>query len=210
MAVEHVDITDPQIHEPKGVSTATANQIYVADGAASGDWQKVTNTCLDGVSATPQVDYIPHSDGSGGFDFVPRPHGAFYYSAIGSGTTYTAPTSYTKIGPTTTGDADPRLFTHSGTGRLTYTGTVTADVDINFTVVLKHSAGAGVDCYFGVYKNGSLVTGEEFVQAADSSGYQTFSAVAHTAAATNDYFEIWCKAASGNIIVHAINLIVRG
>ena len=30
--VEHVDITDPEIHEPKGVSTASADQVYEADG----------------------------------------------------------------------------------------------------------------------------------------------------------------------------------
>lgn len=36
MAIEHVGITDPDIHEPKGVSTALAGQVYVADGAGSG------------------------------------------------------------------------------------------------------------------------------------------------------------------------------
>ena len=35
---EHSTIADPNIHEPKGVSTATAGQIYVADGAGSGVW----------------------------------------------------------------------------------------------------------------------------------------------------------------------------
>ena len=39
MAVEHTTITDPYIHEPKGVSTASDRQIYVADGAGSGDWK---------------------------------------------------------------------------------------------------------------------------------------------------------------------------
>lgn len=36
--VEHANITDPNVHEPKGVSTATAGQIYIADGSGSGDW----------------------------------------------------------------------------------------------------------------------------------------------------------------------------
>jgi len=36
---EHVTITDPQIHEPKGVSTATSGEIYVANGLGSGTWQ---------------------------------------------------------------------------------------------------------------------------------------------------------------------------
>lgn len=38
MTVEHVDITDPYVHEPKGVSAANSGEIYVADGAGSGDW----------------------------------------------------------------------------------------------------------------------------------------------------------------------------
>lgn len=38
---DHVNITDPNIHEPKGVSTATAGDVYVADGAGSGAWGPV-------------------------------------------------------------------------------------------------------------------------------------------------------------------------
>lgn len=36
--IEHSDIVDPFIHEPKGASTANAGEVYVADGAGSGDW----------------------------------------------------------------------------------------------------------------------------------------------------------------------------
>lgn len=39
--LEHVAIQDPDIHEPKDVSTATVDQIYVANGAGSGAWQAV-------------------------------------------------------------------------------------------------------------------------------------------------------------------------
>ena len=45
--IQHVDITDPQIHEPKGASTASANTVYVADGNGSGDWNKVTFDAMD-------------------------------------------------------------------------------------------------------------------------------------------------------------------
>ncbi len=36
--IEHVNITDPNIHEPKGVGSATDGQVYVADGSGSGAW----------------------------------------------------------------------------------------------------------------------------------------------------------------------------
>lgn len=47
---EHVDIADPNIHEPKGVAAATANTVYVADGAASGSWAKITSSNIDTTS----------------------------------------------------------------------------------------------------------------------------------------------------------------
>lgn len=40
MAQEHVSITDPEIHEPKGISGASQGQVYVADGAGSGNWKE--------------------------------------------------------------------------------------------------------------------------------------------------------------------------
>lgn len=36
--VQHSALTDPQLHEPKGVASASANQVYLADGAGSGIW----------------------------------------------------------------------------------------------------------------------------------------------------------------------------
>jgi hypothetical protein len=36
--VQHSALTDPNIHEPKGVSTAAAGKVYVANGAGSGTW----------------------------------------------------------------------------------------------------------------------------------------------------------------------------
>ncbi len=38
MATEHNIITDPELHEPKGVAAAGSGQVYVANGAGSGTW----------------------------------------------------------------------------------------------------------------------------------------------------------------------------
>ena len=35
---EHVDLTDPHLHEPVGIATADAGQVYHADGVGSGNW----------------------------------------------------------------------------------------------------------------------------------------------------------------------------
>lgn len=34
----HVSLTDPDLHEPKGVSNASEGMVYVADGQGSGQW----------------------------------------------------------------------------------------------------------------------------------------------------------------------------
>lgn len=46
MPTEHSTISDPEVHEPKGITASASGQVYVADGAASGDWkyQAPTNT----------------------------------------------------------------------------------------------------------------------------------------------------------------------
>ena len=36
--VQHSALTDPNIHEPKGVSTAAAGKVYTANGSGSGSW----------------------------------------------------------------------------------------------------------------------------------------------------------------------------
>lgn len=42
MATEHVDIADGERHEPKGIASATAGELYEADGAESGSWVQPT------------------------------------------------------------------------------------------------------------------------------------------------------------------------
>lgn len=39
MPTQHVDITDPAIHEPKGAAAALVGKSYVTDGAGSGSWE---------------------------------------------------------------------------------------------------------------------------------------------------------------------------
>jgi hypothetical protein len=36
--IQHAVLTDPQIHEPKGVSTAASGKVYRANGSGSGVW----------------------------------------------------------------------------------------------------------------------------------------------------------------------------
>lgn len=47
---EHSTLTAAQLHEPKGVAAATANKVYVSDGAASGAWSTLPIAGLAGLN----------------------------------------------------------------------------------------------------------------------------------------------------------------
>lgn len=52
---EHSTLTGSNLHEPKGIASATAGQVYVADGAASGDMRvinEVLNVKIDDIAGT--------------------------------------------------------------------------------------------------------------------------------------------------------------
>lgn len=58
MAIQHRNIPDGQRHEPKGISTALIDQVYVADGATSGTWKELPfaiNAVIDDVSTASFV-----------------------------------------------------------------------------------------------------------------------------------------------------------
>lgn len=63
--VNHSTLTDPFLHEPKGIATASSGQVYVANGSGSGTWtnkQTLIELSLEGyledVSAVEKV-YVP-------------------------------------------------------------------------------------------------------------------------------------------------------
>jgi hypothetical protein len=59
--IAHSALTDPQLHEPKGISTALTGTVYRANGAGSGTWVP-TQYVLSGVLAdvsTASTLYFP-------------------------------------------------------------------------------------------------------------------------------------------------------
>lgn len=73
MSIQHLNIPDAQIHEPKGVVSASAGQVYVANGSGSGVWKKPDSATLAGMSGDGgSTNLIPISNGSNGFTFKRR------------------------------------------------------------------------------------------------------------------------------------------
>ena len=50
--IEHKDLPDELCHEPKGASTASVGEVYVADGEGSGEFKKVPVSSLDIIVST--------------------------------------------------------------------------------------------------------------------------------------------------------------
>lgn len=60
--VEHSTLSDPELHEPKGASSASSGEVYVADGAGSGAW--TAQTALDSYTGWVQYADSTYTSGS--------------------------------------------------------------------------------------------------------------------------------------------------
>ena len=64
MATEHNTITDPNIHEPKGISGAATGEVYIANGSASGSFSKLPVSSINTTGATDGQLFIANGAGS--------------------------------------------------------------------------------------------------------------------------------------------------
>lgn len=53
--IQHKDIPDGQLHEPKGVAGAANKTVYVATGAGTGAWRKIKESDIDYSSSASNV-----------------------------------------------------------------------------------------------------------------------------------------------------------
>jgi len=60
--VNHSTLTDPYLHEPKGVAASSAGDVYVSDGAGSGTWEdhrrSVITVHFEDLSSSEDI-YVP-------------------------------------------------------------------------------------------------------------------------------------------------------
>lgn len=66
MPVSHKDLPNSELHEPKGVSGASVDQVYVANGSGSGAWKAAPYT----YALTIELDDV--STASSAFVVVPK------------------------------------------------------------------------------------------------------------------------------------------
>ncbi|MEL7422971.1 MAG: hypothetical protein AAFN81_08280 [Bacteroidota bacterium] len=109
MPIQHRDIPDAQLHEPKGVNIAAQGTAYIADGAGSGSW---TSPLLKGQS-TAGTYKIPVLNGAGQLEWIFWPFGYGHYEHGSTGQIITNTFSKLQI---------------NGTGNASYTGNLPPEI----------------------------------------------------------------------------------
>lgn len=207
MAVNHATIADPNIHEPKGTATATVKEVYVADGAGSGAWQKIDNQSLEGISSAPAAGYFIACDGAGGFVAAPSAHGSIYFSNFSTPYSLAETTAYQKVAATTTVSGDAIAITEGTDSKLTYIGVPDIYLDVVFQASFDQSTGSAKDVYVSIYKNGTLVPGSEIALTTTSGEKVSVACHKDIHVSTNDYIEIYSKVSSNATVnYYTINL----
>jgi hypothetical protein len=75
---QHADMTGADLHEPKGADSASANTVYVMDGAGSGITQKIALAQLDTDAtngATNILNYYFADISTSGIEWIVTPFG---------------------------------------------------------------------------------------------------------------------------------------
>lgn len=156
MSIQHKDIPDAQLHEPKGIVSAPASTFYRSNGAGSGGWGKLKSSDLTGIagdSGSSNLKFV--SDGSNGFVtktdaaygamLITTNTNAFAITAAVDGTLNTN-TDYvllTGTGAPWAADASNFNITFS-TNRLTVPVTGVYKIDLWSTIISWPSASAKV------------------------------------------------------------------
>ena len=184
MTIQHNLITGSDLHEPKGVAAAANKTDYVANGSGSGAWSTLAT------------------------DSLALPKGSFYFYNIGSPYTLVHGASAAKVAPTTVASATGSLVTEATTARLTYTGTATTVVKLDFDVSISQASGADRDILISVHRNGTVIAGSQVVVTSVTGNLHQAAGSCLFNTATNDYFEIYAQntGASGDMVFQKVGL----
>ncbi len=184
MTIQHNVITDPDIHEPKGVAAASSGQVYVANGSGSGAWKDKDKWL--GVYT--------------GFDSVTP---AYSHSTT---------TSDTVLNNTwVTGPNDGFTVLTVPNTRLRYDGTETITSFVQLSLATKQASGSNQDVEWALYKNGTEITGSRVIRSLSTGTWGSITLSPVVSLATSDYLEIYTKADGACTVDYAsIQLMIQG
>ena len=183
--VNHSTLTDPYLHEPKGVAAASAGDVYIADGAGSGDWTQIHN-------------YI---------------NGYIDFDATTPAYQHSVTTSFTALNPTFSVGGTPKGWTGetSPNARLVYEGTEDTFAKVSFTLNFQNASGTDKDVEFVFYKNGSVMNGGHIIVTSENNHWRSATLTDYGEFSTDDYLEVFVKAdASFTLDIASASLTILG
>lgn len=183
--VNHSSLTDPYIHEPKGIASASNRTVYIADGAGSGAWKNhhnYINGYIDFDATTP----------------------AYQHSVT---------TSFTVLNPTFSIGGTPRGWSgaSSPNARLIYTGTEDTFAKVSLTLNFQNDSGSDKDVELIYYKNGSAMNGGHIIVTSENNHWRSATLTDYGEFSTNDYIEVFIKAdANFTLDIASASLTILG
>ena len=177
--INHSTLSDPYLHEPKGVSSALAGQIYVSDGSGSGDWVE-NSRAFNG--------YLTFSTSS-----------PYVHSATTSDTVFNA--------AFTVGVNNGFTGLSSPNARVRYDGVETINASLDAKFSMKQSSGTSRDVELVFYKNGVELVGSRMITTITSSDWHIIDILGSTTLATNDYIEVFIRSSSAATVNFASGIL---
>lgn len=213
ISIQHKDIPNAQLHEPKGINAATANKVYKSNGAASGSWEDVDSTMLQALTGDGGSDgFNIITNGTNGFRLGKLPHGSFYFVNTAAPTTITYPAVATKLTATSIAGSDTYMVTAGTNSRLTYTGATIQHFHIAATISLDQTIGANRDIETYIARNGAVLPSSTVIQTTVSGAKASSALHADVELNQNDYLELFVKngGVSGDVRVYALYMFMMG
>ena len=154
---EHASITDPNIHEPKGASTASSGQILVADGSGGTSWQTPTFSNVE-------VGWYDYNDVTTATTPIALTTPGTFYTLTNDGAGVNTNITYGITGITNIWNTATNRFDFSGLD-IGDTLEIRADIDITTTsantagnLVLELATGTGNEIDIPLINNNNVKT----------------------------------------------------
>lgn len=220
MSIQHKDIPDAQLHEPKGAASAATNSAYFATGAGSGAWKKVGTETLKGLTGDGGVSELKLiTDGTNGFTL--RRDAAYGVMGITNNGNNFAITA--AVDPNLVTNSDYVLFTGTGApwaSEVAFGTTFTTDrITVQVAGVYVIRAWANVVGYpSNTAKIGAKfrINGSTFsprtamVKSTAVGDIGNLSAFGYATLAVNDFIQLYVASdTTGNLLVRDLNLTLE-
>ena len=185
--VAHNTLTDPELHEPKGISSAPVGSYYVADGVGSGSWRTAPRCSLS----------------------YPTSSTAPYVKSVGTSDTVIVPTSISE-------NITSRNFSYtiSPTFRVTYTGPnpIIAFINVGMSCLDPSSATKHLEQV--IYKNGTVVSQSRVFWSVSGNNWSNANLSHAIPMVSGDYLEVFDRSITRSFVnygrfVFSINGVIQ-